>query len=120
LNLNNKQLNLESHIKTGFIQCFNSLEKVPCYNNCYVAVSDEGLFYVIERVSEFEKSKETINELAEIMKETKKENLFEDLYENETMTIEENDIKMDNQIKTSGNKFSNNKKKPNLNKFSPY
>jgi hypothetical protein len=94
----------QSIINTNVIQTFNSIDKIPISDNHYVAVSDEGLLYIIDKSNEVEKTMEIINEMS----------LLEEL---------EDTNQSNNKDKNSSlNSNKNNKKKTNRysNKFTPY
>ena len=84
----------QSVINTDVIQSFNSIDKIHVTDNHYVAVSDEGLLYLIDKSNEIEKTAEIINQMS----------LLEDL--------EETEVNYSNTNKKKSNKFTN--------KFTPY
>lgn len=84
----------QSIINTDVIQSFNSIDKIHVSDNHYVAVSDEGLLYLIDKSNEIDKTAEIINEMS----------LLEE--------IEETGVSSSKTNKKKSNKFSN--------KFTPY
>jgi hypothetical protein len=94
----------QSIINTNVAQTFNSIDKFPISNNHYVAVSDEGLLYIIDKSNEIDKTIEIINEMS----------LLEEL---EDINVSNN---KDKNSSINPNKI--NKKKTNRfsNKFTPY
>ena len=84
----------QSVINTDFIQSFNSIDKIHVNDDHYVAVSDEGLLYLIDKSNEIDKTAEIINEMS----------LLEE--------IEEKGVSSSKANKKKPNKFSN--------KFTPY
>ncbi len=53
----------QSIINTSITQSFNSIDKFPVSDCHYVAVSDEGILYILDKSSEVDKTIETINEM---------------------------------------------------------
>jgi hypothetical protein len=61
----NPYAKIDSILKTGNVQSFNSVDKIVG-EDIYITVSDEGLLYVLNQKSAHEHVKETCMELLEL------------------------------------------------------
>jgi len=102
LNGNDGKIQFDTLLKTGFTQSFNSVGRISSNqkDSQYVAVSDEGLLYIIEKQNEAEKAESYLKELM----------IVDDIEE------EKEDLKI-NQSKIKSN---NKNRSKNGNKFNPY